>query len=339
MILGALLLLLYKFNPLLAYESLFAGGFGSLYGWAESLANATPLILTALTFAVGLRGGLFNIGAEGQVYVGALAAVATGLLPVPAALRLIVTLVLALAAGALWGLVPALLKMTRGVHEVISTIMLNWIAYFFAFYLIAHTLSSPLNGSRTIRIPPAARFGVILPGTDLNYGILVSILLALLFYFLLWRTTVGFELRAVGYNPRAAHYAGMDEHSIGHWAFLLGGVSAGLAGAVQLMGRPPSYAILSGIPQLLNLGFDGIGVAMIGRNHPLGILLAAVFFGGLEAGGRTMELVAGVPLEMVRVVEGLILIALAVPELGRFLTYLRHLNPLELLSRQRRRAD
>lgn len=339
LIVGALIMLIYRFNPLAAYWALLDGGFGSMYGFAESLANATPLILTALTFAVGLRGGLFNIGAEGQLYIGAVAAVTASLLHLPTGLHLIVTLLFALLAGALWSLGPAILKVTRGVHEVISTIMFNWIAHFLVFYLVANALVAPAVASRTIRILPTARFPVLLRGTDLNYGLFVSLFMALLLYLILWRTTVGFEVRAVGYNPRAAHYAGIEGRRIGLLAFILGGVTAGLAGAIQVMGRPPTYAIMSGMPQLLNLGFDGLGVAMIGRNHPLGIIFAAIFFGSLGAGGRMMQLSAGVPLEMVRVVEGVIVIALAIPELGRFLGYLRYLNPTEWLPARLRRGD
>lgn len=327
LLIGALIMLAYRFNPIAAYWALLDGGFGSMYGFAESLANATPLILTALTFAIGLRGGLFNIGAEGQLYIGAIVAVAASLFRLPDGLHLIITLLLALLAGALWSLGPAILKITRGIHEVISTIMFNWIAHFLAFYLVANALVAPMVASRTIRVLPSARFPVLLRGTDLNYGLFVALFMALLLYFILWRTTVGFEVRAVGHNPRAARYAGIEERRVGLLAFILGGVTAGLAGAIQVMGRPPTYAIMSGMPQLVNLGFDGLGVAMIGRNHPLGIIFAALFFGSLGAGGRMMQLSAGVPLEMVRVVEGIIVIALAVPELGRLLSYFRYLSP------------
>ncbi|MDP6141378.1 MAG: ABC transporter permease [Arenicellales bacterium] len=320
---GAVIMLGFGYNPAVAYASLFSGSFGSVYSWAESLANATPLILTALTFAIAMRGGLFNIGAEGQLYIGALAAVTVSLIHLPPPLHIIVALAAAMIAGMLWSLPVALLKTTRGVHEVISTIMFNWIAHFFAFYLIANVLTDPKRGEKTISIAETSRLGRILPDASLNYGLVVALVAVVVVLFLLWRTTAGFELRATGYNPESANYAGISWRKQVLRAFLIGGAVAGLAGAVQVMGRPPTYAVLSGMPQLLNLGFDGIGVAMIGRNHPVGIVFAAIFFGGLMVGGRIMQFSPGVPLELVRVVEGVIILALAVPELKRMFSFLR----------------
>jgi len=317
---GAVIMLVYGYDPIAAYSSLFRGSFGSIYSWAESLANATPLILTALTFAVAMRGGLFNIGAEGQLYIGALAAVAVSLIHLPYPLHVVVALLAAMLAGMIWSLPVAFLKLGRGVHEVISTIMFNWIAHFFAFYLIANVLTDPKRGEKTISIVETSRLARILPDTSLNYGLLVAVVAAVVVLFLLWRTTGGFELRVSGFNPEAARYAGISRRRQILTAFLIGGATAGLAGAVQVMGRPPTYALMSGLPQFVNLGFDGIGVAMIGRNHPIGIVFAAIFFGGLLVGGRIMQFSPGVPLEMVRVVEGVIILALAVPELKRVLT-------------------
>lgn len=320
---GAILMLIYGYNPISAYLALFRGSFGDLYSFAESLANAAPLVLTALTFAIGFRGGLFNIGAEGQVYIGALAAVSISLFHLPTGLHLIVALLAALVAGALWSLPVAILKITRGVHEVISTIMFNWISHFLAFYLIANVLVDPRRAEKTISVAATARFPLLVPGTSLSYGIFVSLFLAGLVLFLLWYMTIGFEVRAMGFNPEACRYAGMKRWRTALFAFVVGGFAAGLAGAIQVMGRPPTYAMLSGMPQFLNLGFDGIGVAMIGRNHPLGIIFAAIFFGGLMVGGRMMQISPGVPLELIRVVEGVIIVALAVPELSRVLRLLR----------------
>ena len=311
--------LIRQLNPVAAYISLFRGRFGSIYSWAESLANATPLILTALTFAVAMRGGLFNIGAEGQLYIGALAAVAVSLIHLPYPLHVVVALLAAMLAGMLWSLPVAFLKLGRGVHEVISTIMFNWIAHFFAFYLIANVLTDPKRGEKTISIAETSRLARVLPDASLNFGLLVAVISAVVVLFLLWRTTGGFELRVSGFNPDAARYAGISRRRQILTIFLIGGATAGLAGEVQVMGRPPTYALMSGLPQFVNLGFDGICVAMIGRNHPSGISFAAIFFGGLLVGGRIMQFSPGVPLEMVRVVEGVLILALAVPELKRIL--------------------
>ncbi len=323
LIIGAFIMLAFGYNPISAYRSLFIGSFGSTYSWAESLANATPLILTALTFAIAMRGGLFNIGAEGQLYVGALAAVAVSLMHLPSPLNLVVSLLAAMVAGMIWSLPVALLKLGRGVHEVISTIMFNWIAHFFAFYLIANVLTDPKRGERTISIVESARLTRILPMATLNSGILISLITVAVILFFLWRTSAGFEVRAAGYNQQASHYAGISLRKQVLRVFLVGGAIAGLAGAIQVMGRPPYYAVMSGLPQLVNLGFDGIGVAMIGRNHPIGIVFAAIFFGGLMVGGRIMQFDPGVPFELVRVIEGVIIITLAVPELRRLVSRFR----------------
>ncbi|MDB3944414.1 ABC transporter permease [Gammaproteobacteria bacterium] len=323
LVIGAFIMLAFGYDPLAAYLSLFSGSFGSVYSWAESLANATPLILTALTFAIAMRGGLFNIGAEGQLYMGALAAVAVSLIHLPSPLNVIVSLVAAMVAGMIWSLPVALLKLGRGVHEVISTIMFNWIAHFFAFYLIANVLTDPKRGEKTISIVESARLGRILPTASLNYGLVIALITVAFILFFLWRTSAGFELRASGYNSEASHYAGISLRKQVMRTFLIGGAIAGLAGAVQVMGRPPTYAVMSGMPQLVNLGFDGIGVAMIGRNHPVGIVVAAIFFGGLMVGGRIMQFDPGVPFELVRVIEGVIIVTLAVPELRRIFSVAR----------------
>jgi len=320
---GALIIMIYGYDPVSAYKTLFSGAFGDLYGISESLANATPLILTALTFAIGFRGGMFNIGAEGQLYLGALAAVTISLLHLPFSICFALSLIAAALAGAIWSLPVAILKVSRGVHEVISTIMLNWISHFLSFYLIAKVLVDPQRAEKTISVVEGARFSVLVQGTTLSYGIFVSIFAAIIIYILLWRTVIGFDIRAIGHNPRAATYAGIEKWKIILFTFITGGVTAGLAGAVHVMGRPPTYAVYSGMPSIRGLGFEGLAVAMIGRNHPIGIIFSAVFFGGLLAGGRMMQMFAQVPLEMVRVVEGIVVLFLAIPELVRMFSFLR----------------
>ncbi len=319
---GALIIVIYGYNPIAAYRALFAGAFGDVYGFSESLANATPLILTALTFAIGFRGGMFNIGAEGQVYLGALAAVAITLLHLPPRISFVLGIIAAALAGIIWSLPVAILKGTRGVHEVISTIMLNWISHFLSFYMIAGVLVDPLRAEKTISIAEGARFAVLVQGSSLSYGIFVALLVVIVVYLLLWRTVIGFNIRAMGHSQQAAAYAGIDKWRIILTIFITGGITAGLGGAVHVMGRPPTYAVFGGMPSIRGLGFEGLAVAMIGRNHPIGIIFAAIFFGGLLAGGRMMQLFAQVPLEMVRVVEGIIVLFLAIPELIRLFSAL-----------------
>lgn len=314
---GALVMRAWGYNPWPAYLALFRESFGSGYGLASALANATPLILTALTFAVGARAGLFIIGAEGMMYMGSMAAVALSLLRLPGGLHVLVALGCAAAGGILWGLIPALLRAYRGVHEVISTIMFNWLSHFLAFYLVANVLVDPVRAEKTLSVARTSRLPLLMRGTDLSLGLVVAAGLALFLYVFLWHTVAGYEIRAAGANPHAARYGGVSPKKTVLLVFALGGAAAGLAGAVEVMGRPPTFAVYSGLTNIAGFGFDGIGVAMIGRIHPLGIVPAAVFYGGLQAGARLMQMEAGVPFEMVRVVQGVIVLALALPELAR----------------------
>ena len=319
LLVGALLMWIWGYDPWKAYMAMFRGAYGDSYGLASSAARAVPLILTALTFSICVRAGMFNIGAEGQVYMGALAAVTVGYFTLPSGLHIITGIIFAMIAGAVWSLVPAILKLTRGVHEVISTIMFNWIARFLAFYLVAFILVDPLRGEKTISIPMSARFPILARGTDLSYSLFAAVLFAMVIYFVLWHTTIGYEIRASGLNPAAARYGGIKSKRTMLLSFILGGLAAGLAGATVVMGNPPTYAVISGLPQLMNVGFDGMAVAMVGRNHPIGIIVAALFFGGLTAGGRVMQFYGSnpVPLEMVRIVMGAIVLAMSIPELFR----------------------
>ncbi len=321
LLIGAVLMYIWGFDPWKAYWALLRGAYGGSYEWASSLARGTPLILTALTFSICVRAGMFNIGAEGQMMMGAMAAVCVALFKAPAGLHLVIGLVFAAVAGALWSVVPAILKVSRGVSEVISTIMFNWIGRWLALYLAIYVIVDRMRPEKTLTVPVTARFPILVRGTDLSASIFVAIGVALVMYFLLWHTTLGYEVRAAGLNPTAARYGGIRSKRTMIVSFLLGGVTAGLAGATIAMGLPPSYAIFGGggLPELTNLGFDGMAVAMVGRNHPIGILVAGVFFGGLNAGGRVMQFYGSnpVPLEMIRVVMGAIVLAMAIPELIR----------------------
>ncbi len=319
LLVGALLMWIWGYDPWKAYMAMFRGAYGDSYGLASSAARAVPLILTALTFSICVRAGMFNIGAEGQVYMGAVAAVTVGYFTLPSGLHIITGIIFAMIAGAVWSLVPAILKLTRGVHEVISTIMFNWIARFLAFYMVAFILVDPMRGEKTISIPMSARFPILVRGTDLSYSLFAAVLFAIVMYFVLWHTTMGYEVRASGLNPAAARYGGIKSKRTMLLSFILGGLAAGLAGATVVMGNPPTYAVISGLPQLMNVGFDGMAVAMVGRNHPIGIIIAALFFGGLTAGGRVMQFYGSnpVPLEMVRIVMGAIVLAMSIPELFR----------------------
>ncbi|MDR7468481.1 MAG: ABC transporter permease [Armatimonadota bacterium] len=317
---GALLVFAFGHDPIRAYRALFVGAFGSVQDVLETLAFATPLMLTALTFAVGVRAGLFNIGAEGQMYVGAVGAIAVaGLIPLPPGVHLAAATAAGMVAGGLWAVVPALLKVTRGVHEVISTIMTNWIAFYLSTYLALGFLTGAGRGDSTRPALPTARYPVLTEDATLTAVIFVAVAFCLAVYLYLWGTRAGYELRLAGENPEAARYAGVNAAGVTVMSFVIGGLAAGLAGASQIIGRPPAWALYATLGNVVTLGFDGIGVALVGRNHPLGGVLAAFLFGALAHGGRLMEYQAGVPSELVRALNGLIVMTLAVPELWTLL--------------------
>lgn len=312
---GGLLMFAFGYDPLKAYRVLFQGAFGSLADVLEVLAFATPLMVTALTFAVGVRAGLFNIGAEGQMYLGALgAAFVAGALPLPPGLHLVAATAFGMVCGALWALVPALLKIWRGVHEVISTIMFNWIAFHLSTYLAIYYLAEPGRSERTLPALTTARYPLVMRGSTLTLVILVTIAFCVGIYLYLWGTRRGYELRLVGENPEAARYAGVRADHVLLLSFVIGGLAAGLAGASQIIGRAPAWALYATLGNVITLGFDGIGVALVGRNHPIGGIFAAILFATLMHGGRYMEYHAGVLSELVRAINGLIVITLAVPE-------------------------
>jgi simple sugar transport system permease protein len=248
------------------------------------------------------------------MYLGAIGAVIVGgAMVLPPGVHLAAATLFAMCLGAVWALPAALLKIWRGVHEVVSTIMLNWIAFYFVTFLVVTYFAEPGRAERAMPALPTARYPVI--GASLTAMIFVAIALCLLVTVLLWRTGIGFELRLVGDNPEAAKYAGASSSRAILVAFLVGGLAAGLAGATQVLGRPPSWTIYATLGNLLNLGFDGIGVALIGRNHPIGGIFAAIFYGGLMNGGRYMEYNVGVSSELVDAINGIIVIALAIPQI------------------------
>ncbi len=315
LIAGAILMRVYGYHPLLAYKALFSGAFGSFTKFAETLSYAIPLMLTGLTFAISMRAGLFNIGAEGQVYMGAIGAVIGGtIVSLPHPLHLAFATLMAMLFGLLWSLGPALLKAWRGVHEVISTIMFNWIAYYGTMYLASSVLCDPNRPEKTLSVLESARYGVMVKGSSLTSVLFVAIAFNIIVYLYLTLTKSGYELRVYGANPDAAKYAGVSAKRVVMTSFLIGGLAAGLAGATQILGRPPTWALYGNLGNVMNLGFDGIGVALIGRNNPIGIIIASVFFGALKSGGRYMEYQAHVCSELVEAINGLIVIALSIPE-------------------------
>lgn len=310
---GALIVLATGNNPVAAYAALLQGAVGDSNAVGRTLLNATPLIFTGLAVAVAFRAGLFNIGGEGQLYIGAITAAALGVsLSFLGFFAIVPVLGACILTGFLWGAIPGFLKARFGAHEVITTIMLNFIAINLATYLALNTFSADGLVPGTATIEPAARISPIGFGLGrANYGLLVALLAAVVVYLLLWRTRLGFRIRAVGLSPGAANYAGMKIGANTVLALAIGGALAGLGGGVEVMGV---YGKMS-IPFVSNLGFNGIGVALLGRNHPAGVVLGALLFGGLASGAQQLQFATDVPLDLADVLLAVILLLVTATKL------------------------
>ncbi len=301
-----------------AYKALFGGAFGSIYGVSETLFAATPLILTGLAVALGFRAGLFNIGVTGQMLIGGMAAIWVGLhITLPGFLHIPLALLAAILGGAIWGGISGFLKARTGAHEVITTIMLNFIALFLVEFLLKTPAFQDPSRNNPIseQLPPSARFPEIF-GSDyrVTIGLLIAVAAVFFVNWLLFRSSWGFEFRAVGFNPIASRYAGMKVAGLYVLVMAISGGLAGVAGANQVMGLSP-YQVTTAFAG--TIGFDAIALALLGRSHPVGVLWAAMLFGALKAGGRSMQAAAQIPLELVSVIVALIIVFIAAPELVR----------------------
>ncbi len=293
--------------PLTAYRSLLEGAFGSAKGIANMVVAATPLMLTGLAVGVGLKAGLFNIGATGQVLLGGFAAALVGaqLAGTPPLVAITAAVVGGVIAGGLAGFIPGFLKAFTGAHEVVTTIMLNALVQLTVSGLVNDIFRAPgFSFARTAAVGNAELTGI--GGTTLHLGVVLAFACIPISYWLLWRTTVGFEIRAVGANPTAARYAGMNPRRMIILTMSLCGAFAGLAGTVEIL-RLGYYPAVFGT----SIGFDGITVALLGRAHPVGIMLAALLLGAMRAGAPLMQIQANVPVEIIDVIQGVILVFLA----------------------------
>lgn len=300
-----------------AYKALWDGSIGSEAGRITTLVEATPLILAGLAVGLGFKAGLFNIGAQGQFLMGGLAAAVVGgsLAGTSPFIAVTAAVIAGVIAGALYGFIPGALKAFTGAHEVVTTIMLNYVAIFIIAYLVAGPLrDAAATFARTIDVG-AARLPIVFgeSGRNGHIGIAVAFAAVPVVWWLLYRSTLGFEIRTVGANPDAARYAGMRPRMLTVLTMSLAGLLAGLAGAIQILGlsgyMPASYAT--------NVGFDAIAVALLGRSHPVGILFSALLFGAMRAGSGLMQIQAGIPVQMVDVLTGTILFFLAIDVLIR----------------------
>jgi simple sugar transport system permease protein len=301
-----------------AYKALFTGSLGSMNALSETLFAATPLILAGLAVAIGFQAGLFNIGAEGQMVIGGMTALYLGFtIDAPTIVLLPIALVGAIIGGAVWGGMAGLLRAKTGAHEVITTIMLNFIALFLTQWLLKTTVFQQTGREDPISKP--VNGGAQLPhlfGSDyrVTLGLPIAIGVAAFVHWLMYRTSIGFQYRTVGSNPDAAKYAGMNVVWLTVAVMATSGALAGLAGANQILGLPPyqgSTSFSGGI------GFDAIALALLGRSKPIGVVWAGLLFGALTAGGREMQGVERIPIDLVEVIQALIIVFIAAPALVR----------------------
>jgi general nucleoside transport system permease protein len=341
LILGAGVILVSGGNPLLAYAGLYEGSIGCpgalsdgsldvtrlvcADSIADTLVTATPFIVAGLAVAIAFKCGLFNIGVEGQLLAGSLATVFVGysISGIPAVVHIPLALLAGVAAGAVWGGIPGVLKAFTGAHEVIVTIMLNYIAATMTSYLLSGVMKDPGSGAvaRTRYIAESARLPDLAPAGDilLHLGIPIAVGIAVAIWWLLYRTTLGYEIRTVGANPFAARYAGISVAGSIVLTMAMAGGLGGLAGAIEVTGvnyyHTPGFSV--------GYGFDSIAIALLGRSSPIGVIPAALLFGGLRAGASRMQFLTQIPVDIIQVIQALVLIFVAAPAIVRWLYRLR----------------
>lgn len=314
-LLGMLLILLMGKNPIVAFGALVQGAFGSASSFAETLVKVTPLLFTGMSYALANRCGLTNLGMEGQMYMGALAAAAAAIfVDVPSVLHIPLCIAAGFIGGGLWGLLAGWLKVRFGASEIITTVMLNTIAIYFIEFMVtdpARMMEPGGVSGQSIPFLDSAKLDILIPNTRAHWGILIGLLVIVLFWLFLWRSKKGYEVRVSGFNMQAAAYSGINTSRNILLVMLLSGGIAGLAGACEVMGvQGRLYAGFSP-----GYGFDGIAVALIGMNSPLGIVFGALLFGAFRAGGNRMQMKAYVPYSIVNVIQAIVIIAVVASQM------------------------
>jgi ABC-type uncharacterized transport system permease subunit len=316
LIIGAVMLLLLGVNPVVAYKALWDGAFGSANAFAETLVKATPLLLVGLGICISFRGDVINIGGEGQMIIGGILATWIGLTftGLPGWLAITLAMFAGFFGGAIWGGIPGYLKAYFNVNEILSTVMMNAIAVQIMNFMMRGPMLDPIQAAKASKIPQTARLIEAFrlahwSPTRLHLGALIAVILAILVYILLWRTTLGYRIRAVGMNPHASRYAGIKVPRYIVMSLLLSGAFAGLAGAIQVYGvnyRMITDGSASGFTG--NAGFNGIVAALFGQLHPLWTIPASILFGALLVGANQMQRVVQVPSALITALNGLVVV-------------------------------
>ena len=338
-VLGGIIIAVVRGNPFLAYAGLLQGSFGSAKALSETAVWATPYIFGGLAVALAFKGGLFNIGAEGQLAIGATTTALIGYaLPewlggsIPLIIHLPLAVLGGMAAGSLWASIAGFLKAYTGGHEVINTIMMNYIAL--------NTISFLLNGpmkdrdpnnviARTPLIADSARIPPIFEGLRVHWGFIFALLVAFFIWWLLNKTTLGFEIRTVGANPDAAKYAGINVKRTIILTMALSGMLAGLAGTIEVTGLNYRHELGFSI----GYGFDAIAIALLGKSHPLGVVLAAILFAAMRNGATRMQFLTQMPIDLISMLQALILLFVAADAIVRYLYRIKSQGERVVLTR------
>ncbi|MDP2182473.1 MAG: ABC transporter permease [Actinomycetota bacterium] len=326
-VIGSIIMWVSGYDPVAAYAALFKGAFGGPKQMGDTVLRAIPLIFTGLAVAYGFRAGLFNIGAEGQLFMGGLAAASLGLVlgGLPWIVSVPLLILAAALAGAAWAFIPAILKARIGAHEVITTMMFTYIGRYIVSWLVVGPLKAPGQIPQTTALPLESQLPRIqtlfsdatleaLPFLKLgraHLGIVVAIAIAVLVWFILKHTTLGYENRAVGFNPWASETGGISVQWTMVKALCISGALAGLAGAVEVMGV--HHRLFDQFSS--GFGFTGIAVALLAKNNPIGVIPAALLFGALSAGAGTMQLEAHVPQKIILIIQALVIFFVAAEEI------------------------
>jgi len=336
---GGIIIAVVGGNPINAYRGLFQGAFGNAKALSETAVWATPYIFAGLAVALAFKGGLFNIGAEGQLAFGATAAAWVGYaLPdllhtdIPSFIHIPLTIIAGMLAGALWGAIPGALKAYTGGHEVINTIMMNYIALNTVSFLLNGPMKDPNPGNLSARTPEIAASAQIPPifdGLRFHWGFILALIVAVIIWWLLWKSTLGFEIRTTGANPDAAQYAGINTKRTIVITMALSGMLAGLAGAIEVTALNFKHELGFAV----GYGFDSIAVALLGKTHPAGVVLAAILFGGMRNGATRMQFLTQIPTDIISMIQALILLFVAADVIIRYIYRIRTRGDRVVLTR------
>ncbi|HUF43784.1 MAG TPA: ABC transporter permease [Aestuariivirgaceae bacterium] len=310
LLVGSILMLIAGSDPIAAYSALFHGAFFDYWGFATTLVKTCPLLLAGLAVVLPLRAGLFNIGAEGQIYMGALFGTMAALYvpELPGPLHILLATLAGAIGGALWALLPALLKAYQRINEIIVTLLMNFVALHFVSFMVSGPMMEPgAPYPYSPEIPSALFLPHILPRTDAHLGVVVAIILAILLYGVLRRGVPGYTLDTIGQNPDAARYAGMSVERHVIVSFLVAGAFAGLAGIFEVLGL--RHRLFHAFSQ--GYGYDGIVVAFLAGLNPLLAIVSAVFIAGLRSGANIMQRAVGVPVTVIEAIQGLVILFVA----------------------------